>query len=125
MVEHPLGVGVERAVLCVEQLARALGEGRAGRDAVDQDSVGPKLKGHGAGEVHDARLGGHERTLEPQGDKAGDRRDVDDPPRSLRDRISRAAALADLEKTGQVDRQDAVPFVARELVDSHAVGHAY
>ena len=30
---------------------------------------------------------------------------------------------ADLVEAGQIDRQDPVPFVARELVDRHPVGH--
>ena len=57
----------------------------------------------------------------PQRHQPGDRGDVDDPARSLRAHHA-ARRLAHLVDAGQIDGQDAVPFVARKLVDGHAVG---
>ena len=93
MVEHLLHVLAERAVLAVEEPPGSLGQRRSGSDAVDQDPVGPQLQGHGAGQVHHARLGRHEGTLKPQRDQAGDRGDVDDPARCLVPASPVAAAL--------------------------------
>ncbi len=85
MREHLLDRVVEQAPFAVEELARPVGQGRAGGDSVDQDSVRSELQGHGLGEVDDARLRGHERALEPQRDQPRDRSNVDDPPRALFD----------------------------------------
>ena len=83
VVEHALNLGVERAVLAVKQLASPFGQRGTGGDAVDQNAMRAELEGHCSRQVDDARLGRDESTLEPQRDKAGDRRDVDDPARAL------------------------------------------
>ncbi len=64
VVEHPLDVRIERPIRAIEELARSLGQGRAGGDSIDQDAVGAELERHGLCEVDDARLGRHEGALE-------------------------------------------------------------
>src|SRR5262249_8270080 len=65
--------------------------------------------------------GGHERALQAQGDESGDRGDVDDAARAPGPHRA-GCEPADLVEARQVDGQQAVPLLPRELVDGPAVG---
>ncbi len=88
----------------------------AGADGVAGDAVLGHLEGDGLGQAHDAVLGRDIGRLERRGDQTVSRSDVDDPSAALllHDRHGR---LGGVEGRRQIDGDDQVPLVVREILD--------